>query len=97
MVLEETFREIGKDNQGERSDLSPNLEISSDGRTDWTERIANEMDNVSKNTIRKGVDVHKYADPDQDEDKYDVPDVVRNVAQVQVERMDEGKQSFTPL
>jgi len=78
--LEETFREIGKENQGERSDLSANLHTSSDGRTDWTERVANEIGDVSKNTIRKGVDVHKYADPDQDEEKYDVPEVVRNVA-----------------
>jgi len=98
LVLEEIARSKEVAGQGSRNDTSAK---SCRGFV-WREDVAEEMDGVSHESVRKGTEVYKTANPslahsEEDTSKYDVPDIVRNVAQVQVERMDEGKQSFTPL
>jgi predicted XRE-type DNA-binding protein len=92
LVLEETGREIGKEGQGTRTDLCQDF-----GKGDfrWNERVGEDV-GLSHETVRQATNLFRMAYPDQyvnpehhDEDKYDVPDTVRNVAQEQVAGMDD--------
>jgi hypothetical protein len=61
LLLEETAREIGLDRTGERTDLRQN---SVEGDYRWDSEVAEKI-GVSRDTVRKGTDVYRFAYPDQ--------------------------------
>lgn len=95
LVLEETSREIGKNHMSKGGEGRQNF-----GDLRWDEDVGEQI-GVSKETVRKGTDVFRFAYPDEyvhddlrNPEKYDVSEEVREVARQQVELLDEGEQSF---
>jgi len=101
--LEETAREMAKENQsaagGESPGPLPQNFAEADGSGEWRERVANDV-GVSHGKVQYTTDVLRFADPDeyvhddlQNPEKYDVDEEVRELARKKVEQMEAGEES----
>lgn len=100
LVLEETARSLAKERIEWASDEPPESIDSGGSSGRWYEQVGEQI-GLSGKSVQRGTDVFRMAYPDKyvdeehhNEEKYDVSESVRKVAQEQVESMDNGEQSF---
>lgn len=95
--LEKTKRQMDVAGQGSRNDTIDKFDESG---FSWRKEVANDI-GASEGTVQKATDVYRFAYPDQyvhddlqNPEKYDAPELVQEVAQAQVDLMDNDEQSF---